>query len=94
MQIQDLPYTSIICWNAKFGFIKLLDGDAMMYEASQKFHEKYYDSMFDKLVKITLKDGAERVGLFNDEFYEDNSILVSCEVIKLADIAKIELVEA
>lgn len=59
-----------------------------MYEISRSFHEKYYDSMYDKRVKITLKDGSERVGLFNDEFYEDSAILVSCEVIQIADIEK------
>ena len=64
-----------------------------MYEVSQQFHEKYYASMYDKLVKITFKDGSERVGLFNDEFYEDSSILVSCKVIKIADIERMELVE-
>lgn len=31
--------------------------------------------------------------LFNDEFYEDSSILVSCEVIKIEDIERMELVE-
>ena len=28
-----------------------------------------------------------------DEFYEDSSILVSCEVIKIADIERMELLE-
>lgn len=50
-----------------------------MYAVSQEFHEKYY-SMYDKIVRITLRDGSERVGLFNDEFYEDSSILVFCKV--------------
>lgn len=49
--------------------------------------------MYDKFVKIHFKDGSVRVGLFNDEFYEDSSILVSCEVIKIADIEKMELFE-
>ena len=65
----------------------------MMYGPSEKFHEKYYDAMFDKLVKLTRKDGSERVGLFNDEFYEDSSILFDCEVVKIADIEKMELFE-
>lgn len=64
-----------------------------MYKASQEFHDKYYDTMYDKFVKITFKDGSERKGLFNDEFYEDSSILVSCEVIKIEDIEEMELVE-
>lgn len=65
----------------------------MMYEDSRKFHEKYYDSLYDRLVKLILKDGSERVGLFNDEFFEQCSILVSCEEIKIADIDTIELAE-
>lgn len=63
-----------------------------MYEISMEFHDRYY-SMYDKIVKITFKDGSERVGLFNDEFYEDSSILVDCDVIKIEDIEKMELVE-
>lgn len=65
-----------------------------MYEASEKFHEKYYDAMYDRLVKLTLKDGSVREGLFNDEFYDDGSILVSCETIKIADIESMELLES
>ena len=49
--------------------------------------------MYDKIVKITFKDGTEHTGLFNDEFFEDSSILVSCDVIKIQNIQKIELVE-
>ena len=58
---------------------------------SEEFHEKYAD-MYDSFVKITFKDGTEKIGLFNDEFYEDSSILVSCEVIKIEDIERMELV--
>ncbi len=63
-----------------------------MYEVSQEFHDKYYP-MNNKIVKITFKDGSERVGLFNDEFYEDSSILVDYDVVKIEDIEKMELVE-
>lgn len=62
-----------------------------MYKVSEEFHEKYAD-MYDNFVKITFKDGTEKIGLFNDEFYEDSSILVSCEVIKIEDIERMELV--
>ena len=58
----------------------------------QAFHKQYAD-MYDKFVRIYLKDGSMRIGLFNDEFYEDTSILVSCEVIKITDIEKMELFE-
>ena len=63
-----------------------------MYEVSETFHSQYAD-MYDKFVKIYFKDGSVRTGLFNDEFYEDSSILVSCEVIKIADIERMELLE-
>ena len=60
---------------------------------SQDFHNKYYDKMFDKKVKVVLKDGTEIIGLYNDEFYEESSILVNYEVIKISDIDIIELFE-
>ena len=63
-----------------------------MYEVSEAFHRQYAE-MYDKFVRIYFKDGAVRTGLFNDEFYEDSSILVSCEVIKIADIESMELLE-
>ena len=63
-----------------------------MYEISEAFHEEYAD-MYDQFVRIFFKDGSVRIGLFNDEFYEDSSILVSCEVIKIADIERMELLE-
>lgn len=55
--------------------------------------KKKYADMYDNFVRIVFKDGTEKVGLFNDEFYEDSSILVSCEVIKIEDIERMELVE-
>lgn len=63
-----------------------------MYEISETFHKQYVD-MYDKIVRIYFTDGSMRIGLFNDEFYEDNSILVSCEVIRIADIERMELFE-
>lgn len=63
-----------------------------MYEASEAFHKQYAD-MYDRFVRIFFKDGSVRTGLFNDEFYEDSAILVSCEVIKIADIERMELLE-
>lgn len=63
-----------------------------MYKVSEAFHKQYED-MYDKFVKIYFKDGSVRSGLFNDEFYEDSSILVNCEVIKIADIERMELLE-
>lgn len=63
-----------------------------MYEISKKFHKQYAD-LYDKIIRIYFTDGFGRIGLFNDEFYEDNAILVSCEVIRIADIERMELVE-
>lgn len=63
-----------------------------MYPVSEMFHKEYWN-MYDKIVKVTFKNGSERVGLFNDEFFEDSAILVSCEVIKISDIERMELVE-
>lgn len=59
--------------------------------SSQEFHNKYYDKLYDKLVKICFIDGIERTGLFNDEFYDDNSILFDYKVVKIKDIATIDL---
>ena len=63
-----------------------------MYEVSEAFHRQYAD-MYDKFVRIYFKDGSVRTGLFNDEFYDDSSILVSCEVIKITDIDRMELLD-
>lgn len=63
-----------------------------MYEISEAFHKRYTD-MFDKLVKVYLKDGSVRIGLFNDEFFEESSVLISCEIIKITDIQKMEVLE-
>lgn len=55
-----------------------------MYEISEAFHKQYAD-MYDKFVRIYLKDGSMRIGLFNDEFYEDISILVIVFVVGLRE---------
>ena len=60
---------------------------------SQKFHDKYYDDMYDKKVKVILKNGKEIIGYYNDEFYEETSIFVNYEVIKIQDIDKMILIE-
>ena len=60
---------------------------------SEAFHDRYRH-LYDKRVKIRFRDGTELTGLFNDEFYEDQSILVSCEVVKIKDIVEMELAES
>ena len=63
-----------------------------MYEVSESFH-KQYEYMYDRLVRVYFKDGTVHIGLFNDEFYDDDSILISCKVIKITDIKRMELLE-
>ena len=60
---------------------------------SQEFHNKYYDDMYDKKVKVILKNGKEIIGYYNDEFYEETSIFVNYEVIKIQDINKMILID-
>ena len=60
---------------------------------SQEFHNKYYDDMYDKKVKVILKNGKEIIGYYTDEFYEETSIFVNYEVIKIQDIDKMILIE-
>lgn len=69
-----------------------ISGCGNMYEISQAFHDKYY-SLYDGFVEITFVDGEVLRGLFNDEFFEDGSILVSCEVIKIKDIKSMRAVD-
>ncbi len=69
----------------------MISNDDTSFAISEEFHEKYYDDMYDKNVRVTLKSGQKIVGLYNDEFYEDASILVNCEVVKIKDIEKMEL---
>ncbi|KAI4450133.1 hypothetical protein C823_004666 [Eubacterium plexicaudatum ASF492] len=70
----------------------MISNDGSSFAISEEFHEKYYDDMYDKNVKVTLKNGRQIVGLYNDEFYEDASILVNYEVVKIEDIEKVELI--
>ena len=67
--------------------------DSETLKISQDFHNKYYDEMHDKRVKVTLKNDTEIIGYFCDEFYEDNSILVGIQIIKIKDIKEIELIK-
>ena len=60
---------------------------------SQEFHNRYFGEMYDKKVKVTLKDGTEIIGIYNDEFYEECSIFVNYEVIKIFDIDTMELLK-
>lgn len=60
---------------------------------SEEFHNNY-SNMLNKKVKITLNNNYQIVGFFNDEFYEDHSILInngSIATIKIEAIKSIEL---
>lgn len=63
-----------------------------MYEVSEAFHKQYAE-LYDKPVRVYFKDGSVRSGLFNDEFFEESAVLIGCEVIKIADIQKMERLE-
>ena len=60
-----------------------------MHEISKAFHEQYAH-LYDQSVRVYLKDGSVQDGIFNDEFYEDSAILLSCEVIPIAEIERME----
>ena len=80
-------------WNCDFFYgMALISNDGSSFAISEEFHEKYYDDMYDKNVRVTLKNGQQIVGSYNDEFYEDASVLVNCEVVKIEDIEKVELI--
>lgn len=62
---------------------------------SQEFHNKYSD-MLEHKVKVVLNSDYVINGYFNDEFYEDNSILINngtLVTIKIEAIKSIELLE-
>ena len=62
---------------------------------SKEFHNKY-SNMLDQKVKVVLNSDYVINGYFNDEFFEDNSILinnVTLVTIKIETIKSIELLE-
>ena len=62
------------------------------YPSSEAFHERYAE-LYDRNVLIFLKDGQTAEGVFCDEFFEDESILLGgmeVRIIKTADIARME----
>ena len=62
----------------------------MQYSVNIEFHNKYYDEMYDKIVKVFLKSGEEIVGAFCDEFYEKEAIMIASDEILLIAIKDIE----
>ncbi len=53
--------------------------------------------LYEHIVVVTLIDGTALEGLYNDDFYEDEAILISLidspnvEIIKIDNIRKMEL---
>lgn len=67
----------------------------MDYNISQKFHNKY-EKLYEHIVIVRLKDGTTIEGGWYDEFFEDESILISSLgtevlIIKISDIETMEL---
>lgn len=62
------------------------------------FHEKYYEELYGHIVKVFLQDGSIVEGVYADEFYEDESILISpkgneMKIIQVPDIESMILSE-
>ena len=62
----------------------------MAYEISWNFHNKH-EMLYDHLVIVALKNGEIIEGPYCDDFFEDESIRVGCNIIKIADIEKMVL---
>ena len=67
----------------------------MDYNISQKFHNNY-EKLYEHIVIVRLKDGTTVEGGWYDEFFEDESILISSLgtevlIIKISDIETMEL---
>lgn len=46
--------------------------------------------LFQKDVKVTLKDGKIFMGLFYEIFWEENTIMIGNTIINIKDIEKME----
>lgn len=62
----------------------------MRYEIGWNFHYKH-EMLYDHLVIVTLKNGEIIEGSYCDDFFEDESIMVGCNIIKIADVEKMVL---
>ena len=63
---------------------------------AEQFHNRYIQ-LYEHIVVVTLIDGTTLEGLYNDDFYEDEAILISLidspnvAIVKIDDIQKMEL---
>ena len=63
---------------------------------AEQFHNRYIQ-LYEHIVVVTLIDGTTLEGFYNDDFYEDEEILISLidspnvAIVKIDDIQKMEL---
>lgn len=63
---------------------------------AEQFHNRYIQ-LYEHIVVVTLIDGTTLEGLYNDDFYEDEAILIgligspNVAIVKIDDIQKMEL---
>ena len=66
------------------------------YFKAEQFHNRYIQ-LYGHFVVVTLIDGTTLEGLYNDDFYEDEAILISLinspnvAIVKIDDIQKMEV---
>lgn len=66
------------------------------YFKAEQFHNRYIQ-LYEYFVVVTLIDGTTLEGLYNDDFYEDEAILISLinspnvAIVKIDDIQKMEV---
>lgn len=66
------------------------------YFKAEQFHNRYIQ-LYELFVVVTLIDGTTLEGLYNDDFYEDEAILISLinspnvAIVKIDDIQKMEV---
>lgn len=59
-------------WSSKYGKVVVMD----KYFKAEQFHNRYIQ-LYEHFVVVTLIDGTTLEGLYNDDFYEDEAILIS-----------------
>lgn len=79
-------------WSSKYGKVVVMD----KYFKAEQFHNRYIQ-LYEHFVVVTLIDGTTLEGLYNDDFYEDEAILIShinssnVAIVKIDDIQKMEV---
>ena len=79
-------------WSSKYGKVVVMD----KYFKAEQFHNRYIQ-LYGHFVVVTLIDGTTLEGLYNDDFYEDEAILISLinspnvAIVKIDDIQKMEV---